>query len=178
MLLEFGQPDGGVTQFAYVVDDLEVAAARFTSQLGVGPWFVRGPFRPQAKLRGQPNSPEVSLARGFSGHAMFELIEQHDDGPSVFHENGGPRRYGFHHWAVVTSRFDADVARLEDAGYEEAFSDLLPSGARVVYMDSTRDLPGMIELVERTPAQEEVYTAIWRASVDWDGSDPIRRTDR
>lgn len=43
---------------------------------------------------------------------------------------------------------------------------------------ATRDLPGMIELVERTPAQEEVYAAIHRASVGWDGSDPIRRTDR
>ena len=45
-------------------------------------------------------------------------------------------------------------------------------------MDATRDLPGMIEFVERTPAQEEVYAAIYRASVGWDGSDPIRRTDR
>ena len=36
----------------------------------------------------------------------------------------------------------------------------------------------MIELVERTPAQEEVYAAIHRASATWDGSDPIRRTER
>ena len=109
---------------------------------------------------------------------MFELVQQDDDGPSVFHEHGGPRRYGFHHWAVVTSRFDAHVARLLAEGYEEAFADLLPSGARVVYMDATPDLPGMIELVEHTPAQEDVYAAIHRASATWDGSDPIRRTDR
>jgi hypothetical protein len=36
----------------------------------------------------------------------------------------------------------------------------------------------MIELVEHTEAQEAVYTAIWQASRAWDGSDPIRRTDR
>jgi hypothetical protein len=179
MSLEWGQPDGGVTQFAYFVEDIEVAAADFTAHLGVGPWFVRGPFRPpEGRLRGMPNQPLISLARGFSGHAMFELVQQHDDGPSVFYEHGGPRSYGFHHWAVVTSRFDAHVARLLAEGYEEAFADLLPSGARVVYMDATPDLPGMIELVERTPAQEEVYAAIHRASATWDGSDPIRRTDR
>jgi hypothetical protein len=178
MLLPYGQPDGGVTQFAYVVADLEAEALRFTEQLGVGPWFVRGPFSPNARLRGEPNSPSVSLARGFCGHAMFELIQQHDDGPSVFHEDGGPRRYGFHHWAIVTTRFDEDLARLSASGYEEAFSDQLPSGARVIYVDATGDLPGMIELVECTPDQREVYTAMYRASVGWDGNDPIRRVDR
>jgi hypothetical protein len=121
MSLEWGQPDGGVTQFAYFVEDIEVAAADFTAHLGVGPWFVRGPFRPpEGRLRGVPNGPLISLTRGFSGHAMFELVQQHDDGPSVFHEHGGPRSYGFHHWAVVTSRFDAHVARLLAEGYEEA----------------------------------------------------------
>ena len=177
MTLPWGQPDGGVTQFAYFVEDIETAAADFTARLGVGPWFVRGPFQPNARLRGEPHQPVISLARGFCGQAMFELVQQHDDGPSVFREHGGPRRYGFHHWAIVTSRFDEDVARMEAAGYEEAFGDLLPSGARVVYMDATRDLPGMIELVECTPAQEEVYASIYRACVDWDGSDPMRRID-
>ncbi|MEN3283944.1 MAG: hypothetical protein V7607_5084 [Solirubrobacteraceae bacterium] len=178
-LLAFGQPDGGVTQFAYFVEDIETAAAQMSAQLRVGPWFVRGPFRPpEGRLRGEPNQPLVSLARGFAGHAMFELVQQHDDGPSVYHEDGGPRRYGFHHWAIVTSRFDDDVARLAAAGCAEAFSDRLPSGARVVYMDSTGRLPGMIELVERTDAQEEVYAAMYRAAVGWDGSEPIRRTDR
>jgi hypothetical protein len=179
MLLDFGQPDGGVTQFAYVVQDIEAAAAAFSAQLGVGPWFVRGPFRPpEGRLRGEPNEPLISLARGFAGHAMFELVHQHDEGPSVFHEHAGPRRYGFHHWAIVTSSFDADIERLAAKGYEEAFSDRLPTGSRVVYMDATRDLPGMIELVEHTAAQEQVYTSMYRAAVGWDGSDAIRRTDR
>jgi hypothetical protein len=83
----------------------------------------------------------VSLARAFSGHTMIELIQQHDDAPSVLHEGDGPRRYGFHHWALMTKRLDEDVARYRAMGYDEAFSDLLPSGARVVYVDSTRDLP-------------------------------------
>ena len=33
----------------------------------------------------------------------------------------------------------------------------------------------MIELVEHTQAQERVYTNIWRASVGWDGRDPLRQ---
>ena len=124
------------------MEDIEVAAADFTAHLGVGPSFVRGPFRPPEDAGGMPNQRLISLARGFSGHAMFELVQQHDDGPSVFHEHGGPRRYGFHHWAIVTSRFDAHVERLLAEGYDEAFADLLPSGARVVYIDLYPTCPG------------------------------------
>jgi hypothetical protein len=42
-------------------------------------------------------------------------------------------------------------------------------------VDTTRDLPGMIELMEATTALEARYTEMYLASVGWDGSDPIRR---
>lgn len=175
-VLGFGQALGAVCQYAYVVADLDRAMADFTDRLGIGPWFVRGPFTPpEARYRGAPSTATFSLARAFAGHAMMELVVQHDDGPSVFHEGGGPRRYGFHHWAIMTGDLDGDLARYAALGYPQAFSDVLPSGARVVYVDATRDLPGMIELVEHTPEQERVYTEVQRAGVDWDGRDPVRR---
>jgi hypothetical protein len=149
--------------------------ARYSEQLRIGPWYVRGPFVPsEARHRREPNRPTLTVARAFAGHAMVELIEQHDDGPSVFHEGAGERRYGFHHWAILTTSFDDDVARYAAAGYEEAFFDRLPSGSRVIYVDATRDLPGMIELVEHSDAQERVYTEIYRAAIGWDGLDPVR----
>jgi Glyoxalase/Bleomycin resistance protein/Dioxygenase superfamily len=179
MTLQFGQPLGGICQFAYVVEEVEDAAGDFTERLGVGPWFVRGPFQPpEGRYRGEPTYASFTLARGFTGHVMVELVQQHDDSPSVYNEQSGPPRYGFHHWAMFPDDFDAALGRYLESGYEEAFSDRLPSGSRVVYVDTTRDLPGMIELVEHTEAQEAVYTAIWQASVDWDGSDPFRRSDR
>lgn len=176
MQLDWGQPLGTIVQFAYVVEDIDEAMTRYAEQLRVGPWFVRGPFQPpEGRFRGQPTTPTFSVARAFAGHAMLELIAQHDDSPSVYHEGDGPRRYGFHHWGMLTKTFDDDVARYAALGYEEAFFDRLPSGSRVAYVDSTRDLPGMIELVEHTDEQERVYTAIYRAAIDWDGRDPIRR---
>jgi Glyoxalase/Bleomycin resistance protein/Dioxygenase superfamily len=164
-LLGFGQPLGGIAQIAFVVEDLEAGMRDFTDRLNVGPWFVRERFTPPAgRYRGEPTSPVFSLARGFTGHTMVELIVQHDDSPSVYHEGDGPRRYGFHHFAVMTGAFDADVARYAALGYAEAFYDVLPSGSRVMYVDSTRDLPGMIELVEHTPEQERVYTEMFTAA--------------
>jgi hypothetical protein len=176
VLLDFGQPFGTIAQFAYSVRDIESEILRYAEALRVGPWFVRGPFvPPEGRYRGQPTTPTFTVARAFAGHAMVELIEQHDDSPSVYNENGGQRRYGFHHWALLTATFDEDVARYAALGYDEAFADRLPSGSRVVYVDSTRDLPGMIELVEHTDAQERVYTDMYRAGIGWDGADPIRR---
>jgi hypothetical protein len=174
MTLEFGQPLGGICQFAYAVEDIERSARDFTEQLGVGPWFVRGPFQPpEGRYRGQPTHATFTLARGFTGHVMVELVKQHDDSPSVYNENGG-WRYGFHHWAVFPADFDAALTDYLDRGNVEAFSDRLPSGSRVVYVDMKGELPGMIELVEHTEAQEAVYTKIWRASLDWDGSELLR----
>jgi hypothetical protein len=169
--LPWGQPLGGISQFAYVVEDIEQAIARYVEVFGIGPWFLRSRFQPRAgRYRGQPTSPTFSLARTFSGHAMLELIQQHDDSASVYRETG----LGFHHWGIVTATFDADVARCARLGYEEAFFDILPSGARVVYVDSTRDLAGMIELIEHTREQERTYTEIYEAALHWDGLDPIR----
>jgi hypothetical protein len=178
MELSFGQPLGSIVQYAYVVQSIDRAVADYVDRLGVGPWFVRGPFHPPAaRYRGEPASAVFSLARAFSGHVMVELVEQHDDGPSVFHPGSEQRRYGFHHWAVFTNQIDVDIEHYRALGYGEAYSDVLPSGARIVYVDSTPDLPGMLELVEHTDAQEQVYDTIYKASIDWDGSEPLRRSE-
>ena len=175
-LLNFGQPAGGIIQVAYVVENLERSMQDFSARLKIGPWFVSGPFVPsEGVYRGQRTHMRLTLAVGFCGHMSFELIEQHDDAPSVYREMIDARGYGFHHWGMPASNLDAEVERYRKLGYQPAFSDRSPLGYRVVYVDTTRDLPGMIELMEATPALETRYTEMHLASVGWDGSDPVRR---
>jgi Glyoxalase/Bleomycin resistance protein/Dioxygenase superfamily len=176
MLTDFGQPLSGVVQFAYTVPDIEEAMREQTARLGVGPWFVYGPFRPLAgSYRGQQCSARLTLALGFCGHTMMELIQQHDDAPSVFRERIEAAGYGFHHWGIAVPDIDAAVADYTGQGLEVAFSDRVPSGARIAYIDTLASLPGMVELIEFTPAQHRRYTAMYAAAVGWDGSDPVRR---
>jgi len=176
MLVNFGQPLGGVVQFAYTVPDLDRAISDYATRLRIGPWFLRGPFQPdKAFYRGEPTSPRITLARAFSGHAMIELVFQHDETPSVFRERIAVAGYGFHHWAFFSTDVDADVERYAAQGYPVAFADTTPIGTRIVYVDATRDLPGMIELIEFTPRQERLYTDMYRAAIGWDGGDPVRR---
>lgn len=175
--LDYGQPLGGITQAAYVVADIYASMKEFTDSLNVGPWFVTGPFVPPAgTYRGQPTTMSVTLAVGFSGHLMIELVQQHDELPSVYRELVERTGYGFHHFAVATRNLDTDIARYQCKGYALAFSDVSPRGVRVAYMDSSSAIHGMIELIEMSDRLEAIYTKFYHASVGWDGSDPVRRS--
>jgi catechol 2,3-dioxygenase-like lactoylglutathione lyase family enzyme len=105
---------------------------------------------------------------------MIELIQQHDEGPSVYRETFGHDRFGFHHIAITTDRYDAEVQRYQDLGYELVFTDVL-QGGRIGYVDTSAVMPGMTELIEYTPAAEARQTRVQRASQGWDGKDPLRR---
>ena len=125
-------------------------------------WFTR-----------EKSSPRIQFA-AFCGSMMLELIQQHNDAPSVYKETIEKRGYGFHHWGVATNNFDADVARLRAAGYAEAFFARVPTGGRVAYMDTTAHLSGMIEYIELGPGFDPAFGAFYRATIAWDGKDPVR----
>jgi hypothetical protein len=171
----FGQPDDGIIQMAYVVSDLRAAIAHWAGTLKVGPWFMLEHFTGEDPVyRGQPSKAEVMLAMSFAGHMNIELIQPKNEAPSVYRELIERRGYGFHHWGVATWNFDAAVAQYERAGCPLAFLAAVPTGGRVGYMDTTQVLPGFTELIELGGAFEEVFGRFHRASLGWDGTDPIR----
>jgi len=171
----FGQPDDGVIQMAYVVADLRAAIQQWSRTLHIGPWFVLEHFSGVDPVyRGQPSHAEVAIAMSFAGHMNIELIQVNNDAPSVYREVIERRGYGFHHWGLATWNFDAAVAQYEREGYALAFGAAVPSGGRVGYMDTTAVLPGFTELIELGGAFEEVFGRFYRASIGWDGKDPIR----
>ena len=46
---------------------------------------------------------------------------------------------------------------------------------RIAYIDTKGKLPFFIEVVEVNDIVERVYTALYRTSMAWDGTEPIRR---
>ena len=170
------QLPGSIMQIAYVVDDLEAAVRRWTQLTGAGPFFLLEHLNIlDPRYRGQPTDIDCSIALGYSGSICVELIQQHNDSPSAFGELVARTGGGFHHWAVMTEQFDADVARYRKQGYVIAFSGAVAVGGRFAYMDTVADLGGMIELIELTPPVRELFDGIEKASGGWDGRDPIRR---
>jgi Glyoxalase/Bleomycin resistance protein/Dioxygenase superfamily len=174
-LLNFGQPDDGIVQMAYVVEDIHRAMNQWVEQLKVGPWFLLERFTGvDPSYRGQPSEADVAIAMSFAGHMMIELIQPNNNEPSVYRETIEKRGYGFHHWGIASSDFDRDIETYRKRGAELAFFARVPSGGRVAYMDTTAQLPGMVELIELGASFEPMFTGFYRASLGWDGSDPVR----
>src|SRR6266478_4891003 len=174
-LVGFGQPDDGIIQICYLVPDIRAAMNLWIDKLKVGPWFLLDHFSgTNPKYRGRDSKADVSLAMSFAGHMNIELIQPNDAEPSVYREWIEKRGYGFHHWGRATTNFDRDVAHYQAQGHELAFLAGVPSGGSVAYMDTTAQLPGYMELIELGAGFEAVFSKFYRASIGWDGADPVR----
>jgi hypothetical protein len=174
-LLNYGQPEDGIIQMAYVVEDIESAMGHWTASLGAGPWFLLPHFTgDRPTYRGGPSRADVAIAMGFSGHMLIELIAPNDEEPSVYREVIERSGYGFHHFGVGTRNYDADLERHRGNGFELAFQAYVPTGGRVGYLDTKGALPGFLELIELSDATETAFTRFYAASLSWDGKDPVR----
>jgi len=174
-LVCFGQPDNGIIQTAYVVKDIRQTMQEWATKLRVGPWFLLEHFTGEdAQYWGKPTDVDVTIAMSFAGHMMIELIQQHNDVPSVYRDIVDRRGYGFHHWGVASADFDRDVERYRAWGCELAFYERVPSGGRVGYMDTTAHLPGMTELIELGASFDAIFGRMYSATICWDGKDLVR----
>jgi len=63
---------------------------------------------------------------------------------------------------------------MRNAATNLPFKPVYPLGARVGYVDTHGDLPGFIEVIENDAAMEQIFTRFYRASVGWDGTEPVR----
>src|SRR5687768_5771592 len=109
---------GHYFQVAWVVDDLEAAMQRWLKTTRVGPFFVNAHIDPGPVLyRGRPTGVDYSVALAQAGAIQIELIEQHNDEPSVYQEHGPGGAGGVHHMACFAPDFDAEVAHLRGQGF-------------------------------------------------------------
>ena len=174
--LGYGQPMGGIAQTAFIVPDLRAAIDRYVRACRAGPFFVLPNFlQPGQVYRGAESTADVTIAMGFAGHMLIELIQPLDENPSVYQETLAERGWGFHHWGVpFTDVYEAEKD-YQAKGYETAYRAAVPTGGEVIFMDDgsgARD--GFIELLPVTLGMDETFTRFWKASLGWDGSEPVR----
>ena len=174
--LGYGQPMEGVAQTAFIVPDLNAAIHHWATNCRAGPFYVLPHLlAPGQVYRGEESKADVTLAMGFAGHMLIELIQPLDDHPSVYKETKDLRGFGFHHLGLACADVDASSAGYQQRGYVEAYRAAVPTGGEVVYLDDGSGAQaGFIELLPVTPAMDETFTRFWEASRDWDGSNPLR----
>lgn len=167
---KFGQRENSIIQVAYTVADIDASMRQYTELLGIGPWCLDSRYvSTYSVYRGKRTQMSLSIAVAFAGEVMIELIAQHDDEPSVYQEiSKTSGANGFHHWAIGARDFDATVAAHKARGFAEVFSDISPRGARFVYLESSSDMPGLLEVIEMTADVEGQYAMMWIAASQWD----------
>jgi len=169
---------GPVMQLGFVVPDLE-RAARHWAGLRIGPFFLLEHIQfAECAYRGAPVRFDMSAALAQWGPVQVELIEQHDDVPTVYTDRAVARTGGLHHVGVMTDSIAAELERLPGTGISAVQSGSAANGIRFAYLD-TDALPGshpgaMIELIQRCPAIDGFFGMVRDAARDWDGTEPLR----
>jgi len=158
-------------QAAYVVEDLEAAIRTWAGALSVGPFFVIEHLKyVECEVEGEPSPVDISAAFAYSGDLQIELIQQHNDAPSIYVDRSGRPAPGLHHWGICTDDIVADEARLVASGFRRVQRSLGVSGAEVIYFSGPA--PCFIELI-RIPDNGAFYSRIKQASETWDGRSPF-----
>ena len=168
------QPLYTVRQLAYVVRDLDAALRYWTETLGAGPFFVlqHCPLQDQ-RYYGAHAETDISVALGNSGALQIELIQQHNDAPSVYRDFLDAGRSGVHHIGLMPEDYAAQCARYRALGHRIAFECTL-GGAPLVYFDTLDAVGHYIELWDNSPVFKDLFEMIEEAAVGWDGQDPVR----
>ena len=171
---------GNIRQNAYVVRNLFEGIKYWTDVMGVGPFFLLDHITmPGFTYHGKPSQAQISVGLSHHGSLQIELIEQHNDEPSMwrdFLQSGGN---GLHHVACWTTDYDRDRANILARGFEighasEVKDPNLEVSSRFAYLYHDQ-LPGMVvELLERNAPGDYMQAKIEEAARNWDGTDPIR----
>jgi hypothetical protein len=171
---------GGFQQVGMIVRDLDRTMSYMVGALGVGPFFVlrETPLSNFRYGEGPGPSPIVSVGLAQAGPMQIEIIQQHNDAPSVFRDFIAAGREGCQHlalWFDDTQAYDHAYARLVIAGLRPVQESGTLEFSRNAYFSS--EVPGglLIELSEqRRPTARALGDTVAAAAVGWTGEDPIR----
>ena len=165
---------GVIRQVAYVVEDMDVALKYWTEFIGAGPFFMfRHSQMDDQKYRGGTSNVDVSLAVGNSGDVQIELIQCENEAPSVYREFLDAGRVGVHHVGLMPESYEEAWRDYQSMGFEPAFECNI-SGTSLVYFDTVNAVGHFTELWQKSDAFIDFMNFVKDASVNWDGTDPVR----
>ena len=179
----FGGVAGGqIFQLGFVVPDVDESMRFYAEALRIGPFTCSRGFRaPDGWYRGGSDMPELTIAHAYSGRLFIEVIQQHDDTPSVYKEFIDRHGYGLHHYglAIATEDYDETLDHYYSLGFEDIFTDTLPGGVRIRYigpkseegLKNLRNETGVCyyECVEIKETEENFFSGMIDAAQNWDG---------
>ncbi|WP_397584753.1 VOC family protein [Sphingorhabdus sp.] len=156
-----------IFQYAWVVPNIDDAAREWNSMAGVGPFVaMRDVSVTGQTYRGRPSATRFSVAIATNSGVQIELIEQLDGSKSAYRDTVPAGSTQFHHIGIWADDFDATLAHFDSVSIDVAASGQL-GATRYAYVDTTKSLGHMIEIVERTEDIKVFFKSIEKASEDW-----------
>lgn len=164
-----------IFQWAWVVNDIDEGCRRWHETTGAGPFFAVRHHKGENHIdHGVPFEGGLSYAFGYAGETQVQLIQVHDDTPSIYRDMYKAGEEGFHHIGMLVPDPPwAEKARFEAAGYPSVSE--LWSTAQVCYIDCRKAIGHYVELHGDNAAIREVFRG-WKAAHDsWDGRTDLIR---
>lgn len=154
--------------------DIDRSMRYFVDAWGVGPWYVLRNMRVSMLYQGKPTELEVSIAMANCGDLQFEIVAQHDDGPSLYRDAlAHTPSLHIQHVAAWVDDVPAIEAAAYAKGWQSVFETLSGPGRSVFVAHP--DAPQVcIEISDCDPFKVGVRQAISDIAATWDGRDPIR----
>jgi hypothetical protein len=169
---------GPILQNGYVVRDWRAAAEHWVDVYGVGPFFVMEHIEfATCNYRGTPSKIDMSVAIAYSGELQIELVQQHNDSPSIYLDHLSRYGEGLQHVGALVDDLHAVIAA------QHWQTHIVQDGAttvgqRFAYLDLGTHPGGMLELIEATPDARSAFDYMRSTARTWTGDRPIRLPKR
>ena len=165
---------GPPVQIAYAVSDIFRGVDKWIKDFGAGPFFIAEhiPIK-NVIYRGHPSELDITVAYGQWGEIMIELVQDNGEGPSIIRDLYPPQKSGLHHLAYFVNDMDLVSAKLVKEGYVLAMSGQAGEN-RFQFFDAISEMGHFLEIYEPIESLKYLYERVRSASINWDGSDPLR----
>lgn len=161
-------------QNGFVVNDWRQAATHWVEALGVGPFFALEHIEFEVcRFRGTPVSIDMSVAIAYTGEYQIELVQQHNDSPSIYTEFLEHSAPGLQHVGTLVEDLDEalDSNNLRQRIVQDGCT---VAGQRFAYVDTVLHNGTMLELIEADESMLRSFQYMRDAAENWDGENPIR----
>jgi hypothetical protein len=164
---------GPIRQFGFVVTDIDTAIAQWVA-LGVAPWLViRDLGMEGCHYRGALSEPVISMALANSGDMQIELIQQHDETPSIYQEFMKATGGGLNQVAYWVEDLDAVRGDAIAAGWTEVWRGPDDSPTGFSYLEHPDAPLAIVELMELNDGTRAMGSAIQAAADVWTPGQPV-----
>jgi pyruvate/2-oxoglutarate dehydrogenase complex dihydrolipoamide acyltransferase (E2) component len=150
-----------------VVPSLGSAMHSWARATGAGPFFTFPALAfKDYQHRGSDAAPSISVATGYAGEVLLELVELHDDTASPWREAG----VGTLLPSLMVENLDAALAAEAAAGHEYVTRGTYSFGARFAFVDARASIGTLLHIVEKQFVLTQLTGVMRDASANWDRS--------